>query len=148
MINRKQKIKELMDSFGSLRRVMAFHPVSIAKMPRITPSQWSALMLIEQQGESTVKDVAKALGITSSAATQLVDGLAANRYVTRETRSEDRRVVILALSSMAKKYVGAMKKEVLYKSLKFFDVLNDKEFNQYILLNKKIVDRLLKNKNV
>jgi hypothetical protein len=27
------------------------------------------------------------------------------------------------------------------------EVLNDKEFDQYILLNKKIVERLLKNNN-
>lgn len=147
MANRKQKVAELLESFGSLRRVMAFHPVSTKKMPRITPSQWGALMLIEQQGESTVRDVARALGITSSAATQLVDGLVASGYVTRKTRAEDRRVVTLALSNTTKKHVDAMKKEVLQKFLTFFDVLSDKEFGQYILLNKKIVKRLL-HKNI
>jgi DNA-binding MarR family transcriptional regulator len=147
MANRKQKVAEVLESFGSLRRVMTFRPVSTAKMPRITPSQWGALMLIEQQGKSTVRDVAKALGITSSAATQLIDGLVSSGYVTRKTRAEDRRVVTLALSSTTEKHVGAMKKEVLRKFLKFFDVLNDKEFGRYILLNKKIVKRLL-NKNI
>lgn len=143
MTTRKQKVEELLESFGSLRRVMAFHPVHTAKMPRVTPAQWGALMSIEQQGKSTVKDVSKALGITSSAATQLVDGLVTSGYVTRKTYAEDRRVVTLALSGTTKKHVGAMKKEVLQKFLTFFDVLNDKEFSQYILLNKKIVERLL-----
>lgn len=148
MSNRKQKVEELLESFSSLRRVMAFHPISIEKMPRITPSQWGALMLIEHQGESTVKDVARALGITSSAATQLIDGLVASGYVTRKTHAEDRRVVTLTLSSTTKKHINVMKKEVLQKFLKFFEVLNNKEFNQYILLNKKIVQRLLKNKKI
>jgi len=148
MATRKQKVAELLESFGSLRRVMAFHPVSTAKMPRITPSQWGALMLIEHHGKSTVKDVAKALGITSSAATQLIDGLVASGYVTRKTRAEDRRVVTLALSHTTKKHVAAMKREVLQKSLKFFAVLNEKEFGQYIILNKKIIERLLKHTNI
>lgn len=144
MTNRRQKIEELLESFGTLRRTMAFHTAGTAKMPRITPSQWGALMLIEQQGASTVRDVAKALGITSSAATQLIDGLVTSGYVTRKTHKEDRRVISLTLSSKTKKQVEAMKKQALQKFLKFFEVLNDAEFNQYILLNKKIVERLSK----
>ncbi len=137
-----------MESFGSLRRVMSFHPVRTAKMPRITPAQWGALMLVEQRGKSTVRDVARALGITSSAATQLVDGLVESGYVVKKVNAEDRRVISLTLSSKTKVQVEAMKKQALQKFLKFFEVLNDTEFNQYIMLNKKIVERLLKNKNV
>ncbi len=144
MANRKEKIKKLLESFGALRRVMAFHPVRTAKMPRITPSQWGVLMLIEQRGRSTVTDVAKSLGITSSAATQLIDGLFSSGYVTRKTHPEDRRVISLTLSSKTKVQVETMKKQALQKFLKLFAVLNDTEFNQYILLNKKIVERLSK----
>lgn len=136
-----------MESFSSLRRTMTFHTAGTAKVPRITPSQWGALMTIEQRGGSTVKGVAKALSITSSAATQLIDGLVASGYVTRKAHSEDRRVISLTLSSKTKVQVEAMKKQALQKFLKFFEVLNDMEFNQYILLNKKIVKRFL-NKNI
>jgi DNA-binding MarR family transcriptional regulator len=48
---------------------MAFRPGMAHRAPRITPSQWGVLMMLEGRSESTVKDVAKALGITSSAAT-------------------------------------------------------------------------------
>lgn len=146
MINRKQKIEELMENFQSLKRTMMFHATPSMKIPRITSSQWGALMFVEARGESTVKDLAQALGITSSAATQLVDGLVISRYVARETSKKDRRTVILTLSKKTKTQVEEMKKEGLQKFLKLFKVLNDKEFDQYILLNKKIVERLLKNK--
>lgn len=147
MTNRKQKIEELMENFQSLRRTMVFQATPSMKIPRITPSQWGVLMFIEQRVESTVKDVARALGITSSAATQLIDGLVVSGYVTRGTQAKDRRVVILTLSKTTKVQVDKMKKEGLQKILKFFEVLSDKEFNQYVVLNKKIVERLLQNKN-
>ena len=144
MKNRKNKIKDLLESLGSLRRHMAFCSADSGKMPRITPSQWNALMMIEHYGESALKDVAKALGVTSSAATQLIDGLVASGYVIRKTYAKDRRAVTLTLSKTTKAQVDKMKKEGLKKFLTFFEVLNDKEFDQYILLNKKIVERLSK----
>jgi DNA-binding MarR family transcriptional regulator len=139
MINREQKIAELLESFKSLKHTMAFRTVGSAKMPRITPSQWGVLIMIQQRKESTVKDVAEALDITSSAATQLVDGLVTSGYVMKETNTEDRRAVTLTLSNKTRTQVDTMKKQVLQKFLKFFEVLSDKEFGQYILLNKKIV---------
>jgi DNA-binding MarR family transcriptional regulator len=144
MPNRKEKIEELLESMGALRRTMAFRPVAPKKMPRITPAQWGALMVIEHHGESTLKDMAKALGITSSAATQLIDGLVTSGYVVRKTHAKDRRAVTLTLSNTTKAHVDTIKKQALQKFLKFFEVLNDKELDQYILLNKKIIGKLLR----
>lgn len=148
MENRKHKIKELLENFGSLRRHMTFHSADSGEMPRITPSQWGALMMIEQHGESALKDVAKALGITSSATTQLIDGLVISGYVVRKIHDKDRRAVILTLSKKTKTQVEKMKKQVQQKFLKFFEVLDDKELDQYIMFNKKIINRLLKQKTI
>jgi DNA-binding MarR family transcriptional regulator len=142
MTNRKQKIEELLADLQSLRRTMAFRAAGSAKMPRITPSQWGLLMLVEQRGKSTVKDVAKTLNITSSAATQLVDGLTESGYLLRKTSADDRRTVTLTLSKKSQSQVSRMKKDVLQKFLKIFAVLTDKEFDQYLALNKKITHNL------
>ena len=144
MTNRKQKVEELLESLQSLRHTMVFRPSITVKTPQITPSQWGVLIFVEQLGESTTKDVAKALGITSSAATQLIDGLVTSGYIVRKTLKEDRRTILLTLSKKTKTQVDKMKRSGLQKFLKLFEVLNDKEFNQYILLNKKIVEKLLK----
>lgn len=101
-------------------------------------------MVIEQGNESTVKDVAGALGITSSAATQLIDGLVASGYVTRREDPRDRRRVTLQLSRVIKNHVTKMKDQVTSGLLKIFNVLSDREFNQYLVLNKKLVDGLPK----
>jgi DNA-binding MarR family transcriptional regulator len=145
-LNRKQKIEELLVDLQLLKRTMMFRMSESVKIPRITPSQWGVLMFIGQCGKSTVKDVAKALGITSSAATQLVDGLVTSEYLTKETYAEDRRIAVLILSKKSKKQVERMKKHALQGFLKLFEVLNDEEFNQYSGLNKKIAQRLLSHK--
>lgn len=142
MNTRKQKIEELMESFQALRRSMAFHPVQSGKLPRITPSQWGVLMLIGHRGKSTVKEVADSLGVTSSATTQLIDGLVASGYVVREESAEDRRSVSLTLSSKTKKHIKQIKGQVLQKFIAMFEVLNDREFDQYIELNKKILNNV------
>ena len=148
MTNRKQKIEELLADLQSLRRTMTFRVAGSAKAPRITPSQWGVLMLVEQRGESTVKDVARALGMTSSAATQLVDGLVRSRYLMRETYAKDRRTVTLTLSKKTKAQVDKMKKQALQRFLRIFAVLNDTEFNQFFALNKKIVQGSLSKTNL
>lgn len=148
MTTRKQKVEELLAGLQSMRRSMAFRMPGSLNMPRITPSQWGVLMLIEQQGKSTVKDVAKALGVTSSAATQLIDGLVTNEYLVRETSIVDRRTVTLTLSKKSKNQVEKMKKHALEKFLKIFEALNDAEFNQYFTLNKKLIQGSLSKKDI
>lgn len=133
-----------MESMRALRRHSAFHSASHATLPRITPSQWGAILTIEELGESTVKDVADALGITSSAATQLINGLVDNGYVLRTASKKDRRTVLLKLSKKTKVHVAQMKKQLVRKFLKLFEVLNEKEFSQYLALNKKIAERFSK----
>ena len=130
-----------MEGFQSLKRSMKFHSIRTGRIPRITPSQWSALMMIDGRKESTIKDVANALSITSSAATQLVDGLVANSYVIKKENAEDRRQVTLTLSNKTKTQVESMKKQFSQQFLKFFKVLNEKEFDQFVLLYKKIFER-------
>jgi len=148
MTNREQKVKELMEGFQSLKQHEPFHSMGSGALPRITPAQWRILILIEGQGQSTVKGLASMLSITSSAATQLIDGLVESGYVLRETSKEDRRVVSLTLSKKTKAQVEKMKKHVLHKFLDFFEVLNDREFNQYLLLTQKIVERFSKHTTI
>jgi DNA-binding MarR family transcriptional regulator len=144
MTTRKQKVSEVAEILHSLGRHMAMGAVCCVKMPRVTPSQWGVLMLLNQGDRRTVKDIAGALGITSSAATQLVDGLVVSGYVTRKGDTDDRRKVTLTLSRATKNHVTSMRSQVGKKLLEIFKVLSDKEFNQYLELNKKLAQGLPK----
>ena len=138
MKDRKQKIEELLSDLRSLRRSTAFGSAESSKGPRITPAQWGVLIHIEQDGKSTVKDISQTFKISSSASTQLVDPMVRNGYLTRTASTEDRRIVTLTLSKKSKTKIEAMKQQIVKKFLKLFEVLNDKEFDQYLALNKKL----------
>jgi DNA-binding MarR family transcriptional regulator len=128
-----------MENLQCLKRHNAFHSSASSGLPRITPSQWSVLMLLEEKGEGTVKGIAQALGVTSSAATQLVEGLVKSGFVVRETSVSDRRVVALRVTKKTKSQVEKMKQTMLHKYLEVFAVLSDQEFDRYLHRNKKIV---------
>jgi len=141
MTNRKQKVGTLMEALLSLRRTLIFKATWKSEIPRITPAQWAVLSIIDPSGKTTVKDVAHTLGISSSAATQLIDVLARRGYVIREQHSEDRRKVTLVLPTKTKKRIEHMKRESIRQLLKIFDVLDEKEINQFIQLTNKVVSR-------
>ena len=95
-------------------------------------------MHIEHQGKSTVKEVAQALVISSSAATQLVDGLVKSGYLLRETPPHDRRTTVLTLSKKTKAQVDRMKQQTIQTFLAAFKALSDQEFEQFCQLHQKI----------
>jgi DNA-binding MarR family transcriptional regulator len=137
-MNRKAQIERLLEDLGSLRHSMTFRGAATAKAPRITPAQWGVILLIHKCAGTSVKDVAEALRISSSAATQLVDGLVRSGYVVRKERAKDRRTRSLTLSARTRGHVEKMRKEVLAQFQKVFTVLNDAELEQYAALTKKI----------
>jgi DNA-binding MarR family transcriptional regulator len=142
MNDRQQKLEDLIKSFQTFRKAVAFKDGS-TKMPRITPSQWMALRVISLHGMCTVKDVSQSLNMTSSAATQLVGGLIKSRYVMSRVDKMDRRKVTLTLSAKSTQHIERIKRHVLQQMYGVFKVLNDQEFRQLYRLNKKIADSLV-----
>ncbi|MBC7836516.1 MarR family transcriptional regulator [Acetobacteraceae bacterium] len=140
MTNRKQKIEGFMKSFESLQRAVKFNPPGFKMFPRITPSQWGALMVLGERDGSSIKEVADMLGITSSAATQLVDGLVANGYALRTEDAHDRRRMTVTLSGKTKKQVKQAKEQAALHFLELFGALTDEEFDQFILLHAKAIE--------
>jgi len=135
-----EKIEDLMESFQHFKKPI--HKQHVAGLSAITPSQWMALRVIRERHACTVKDIAQSLHMTSSAATQLVDGLVRGGYVTRKADTSDRRKVMLTLSRKSMTEMERMKKMMLQHMYNMFKVLNDREFEQLYRLNKKVTDSL------
>ena len=135
-----QKIEDLMESFQHFKKPLP--KGHVAGMPHITPSQWMVLRVIKERSACTVKDLSQSLHMTSSAATQLVDGLVRGGHVIRKRDTSDRRKVVLTLSHKSVAEIQRMKKMMLKHMFNMFKVLNDKEFEQLYRLNKKITDSL------
>lgn len=143
---RTQQIEKLMESFQTIKRKL-FCKNSIAPnaaLKHITPSQWGVLRIIEQKDKISIKEIACHLGISSSAATQLVDGLAENGHLKMHSNPDDRRSHYIELSANAKKHIHLLRKEHLKCLSEICSILSEAELEQYLFLSGKIADHSLK----
>ena len=141
MTNRKQLIEEILNSIHALRQKMKIK--AVASRDHITHSQWFVLGIIEHNKHVSIKNISEMLGISSSAATQLVNGLVQNGYVVRQDKPEDRRAVQLELSTKGKKQISSLKEKRINEMTKLFDALNDSELETYLRFHKKIISKWL-----
>lgn len=131
-----------MANFHSMRNKMHAKIMQSGHKGRITHSQLFVLSIIEQHNNIGLKKISKMLSISSSAATQLVDGLVDNGYVVRKANSKDRRALQLELSTKGSKHITGLKNKRMKIVSALFDVLNDKELETYLKLHKKILSKI------
>lgn len=143
MPKRSYYIELLMESFHNIKQSLSERTISPRKM-HVTPSQSFVLQYAAKHDKSSVKDIAESMFITSSAATQLIDGLVDNGYLVRKDNPDDRRESILVLTEKARSGFSKMKKDRLEKAKEVFGVLSEEELATYLELNHKILDNLKK----
>lgn len=148
MSHRAQDIKTIIDGVHVIKRKLIACNLgkpcaSKQGIALITPSQWAVLHVIMERDNPGVKEVADRLGITSSAATQLVEGLVEKGYVIRENDQMDRRAFVLRVSTTQKRKIELIKAETMKRFTQMFAALTDDEVALYAALNKKIVDGIL-----
>jgi DNA-binding MarR family transcriptional regulator len=108
----------------------------------ITPSQGFVLRIVATNPDASVKTVSRELRITSSAATQLVEGLVKKGYLKRAVNPQDRRAVTLAIAPKAQALFKKFKAHGMAKMQRLFAGLTDRELAQYAALNKKILNSI------
>lgn len=150
MKTRKQLIEEIISSMHAVRQQIFSLWLSSKTYndktaeSHITSSQWMVLVTVMKNKDINITNLATSQGISTSAATQLVDQLVEKGYLLRAANSEDRRILSLSLTKKAEKNINEMrsKRAIIFKGI--FDNLTDKELEQFASLNKKIADDLLK----
>lgn len=146
MPTRTQLIEGILHGLHALRNQIKAKAVHLGHHHGIAHSQWFVLKILEHSGERSVKDIAETLGISSSAATQLVEGLVRRGYVTRREDPKDRRSVRLTLSPKGKKHLAATNDQRVTEMAGIFDALTDRELEEYLRLHGKILARFTQKK--
>ena len=88
----------------------------------------------------SVKDVAKSMDISASAATQLVDALVKDGFVERSPSSTDRRVVILNLSKNGRIRHKRYRSFQLTRIKPIMDILGDEEFMSFCHMHHRLLE--------
>ena len=131
MENRRKIVEKITEDLYSIRRKMASEMHHLFDEMQITHPQWIVLHHIKKSGMINIKDLAKHLGTTSSAATQIVDGLVKKELLLRKRNEEDRRILNIELSEKAISKFNSIKSASFNTLSALFDVLDDKELQVY-----------------
>ena len=143
-INRKQLIEEILADFGSIKRKIFSGSFDIAKKLRITLTQWQLLHIIGHHKKVGVKEIAEHLGVTSSAATQMIDNMVGSGLLVREDSQDDRRALNIKVSNQSKKYLKKIREKGIEHLAIIFSALSDKELVKFGKINKKIAEQISK----
>lgn len=141
MPTRKQLIEGILHSLHAIRNQIKARAGHLEHQNNITHSQWFILKILEHFKTRSVKDMAETLGVSSSAATQLLDGLVREGLVMRKEDPSDRRSVKLELSTKGKKHISVANEARLNEMAELFDALTDKELGEYLRLQRKILSK-------
>lgn len=142
MPHRKKLIEDILSGIHAFGHRCKTKPEISSQKPQITHSQWYVLSIIEHSKSISVKEIAQTLGISPSAITQLVDGLADSGIVTRTEDPTDRRTTQLTLSTKGLRQIQAIKKEKLESFSSLFETLSDSELTTYHRLQQKLLKQI------
>jgi DNA-binding MarR family transcriptional regulator len=140
MSSRRAVIAEFHENMATLQRQLIMRFENSPKKKLLpTRAQMGVLFLVSRVGTTGIKNIAERLCMTSSAATQLVDGLVDDGLLTRREGGEDRRKTEVSLTSKGKKKVDSCMK-MRHKLLeKLLEPLTDAELRAFKNLQQKML---------
>jgi len=115
----------------------------------ISAAQWPILMavvkkvVVDNKGP-TIKELAESRGTSSSAVSQLVNGLVENGYLVRDTDSQDRRAMVIGLSKKLRRRLSRTQDALVACYEPVFAELSSEELAEYDRLNQKLAAALQK----
>lgn len=118
------------------------HPHRVGQSDTNYELFYRASSSIYPKGSMTMGEFSTALSVPLSTATRIADWLVDNGYFQRLNDSEDRRVVRIALTDNGRGLYKAIDKYIKQRLQNILSCLNDEEMKAFLVLVRKIVDRL------
>ena len=140
-MNREQHIEAIFKNFHAIKRAYSHVSRFSNRHFGVTMTQASVLMLLMHEGRKTMSEVALALGVSKSAATQLLDSLIEQGFVERTQDEKDRRVAYVELSRNGLRHFRRVRRGGARQITQLFDLLTDEELQQIETITAKLVNR-------
>ncbi|MFZ1243295.1 MAG: MarR family transcriptional regulator [Candidatus Saccharimonas sp.] len=140
--NRQENIENIAHSFYELKRFMHDTFREVSDEFGVPPTGQHVVLLIGRQPNMTIGDLARELGVTRGAATQIVDGLERDGFVVRQIDEQDRRIVRLALSTSSSQQLEQLHRRMGECFVQMLGELSNEEIAQLrVVLHKIIMDK-------
>lgn len=141
-MSRHQTIEALLQNMEAIGKAMMSRKVETLQADMPTHAQLGVLLMVNYQGPHSIKSLAEKFRMTSSAATQLVNGLVKNGLLSRVEDEQDRRKIAVGMTQKGKRLLEATKKQREKNMLKIFEPLSDVELVQLEKIQRKITEQL------
>jgi DNA-binding MarR family transcriptional regulator len=143
MDDRRKLIEKITENIYAIKHKIAAEIHFFFDETQITHSQLLVLHLVKKNKIIRIKDLANFLDITSSAATQIVNGLVDKGLLMRKRNPDDRRTLKIELSEKSKNQFDSIKNKSFNTLYSLFNVLDNDELLKYCELNDKIASKVL-----
>lgn len=139
MAQRAKLVEEFIETTGRMYRCMMPMKHRFLDELQLNRPQLETLSFIARLHAPTIKDISQALNTTSSAATQIVEGLVAEKLVTRKESSEDRRIVQVMITKAGQQKLARFKQLMIKQMEKRLTPLTDEELTFATTIAKKFI---------
>lgn len=114
-----------------------------------TMLQMATLQILRDSGDGTVtvSDIARAIRLSKSSATQLIDRLVKAGFVSRREDTADRRVIRLSITGDGERHVRAMRAHVLKQMEVLFSDVSDRDVRELTRILTVVAETLNNKKN-
>ncbi len=134
--NKNQTREELLQqAFERMFSLMKqIHRDILPPEPLLSPPQARLVFIIARYKEEgvSVKELARVANITPGAITQFMDQLIAKKLVKREEDPDDRRIIKLKLTPLARNQMDKFRKDFIGSMSRKFDVLSTDELKELV----------------
>lgn len=141
--SRKELVQQFFETLSATHRLLGNGHGSYGAEERGAKErrkpQTELLYILSRAKEMTIKQIAAAMYITSSAATQMVETLVKEGLLQRSDDPKDRRVVIVRLTSQGKTHFNNFKKSHLSQIDQALRKLSNEDLKQAIRIRRKII---------
>lgn len=141
MKQRSERIENIFQNFRAIKREFSHGSRFSNRHFGMTMTQGSALMLLMHDGRKTMGEIASALGVSKSAASQLLEGLIEKGFVERVQDEDDKRVAYVSISRAGLRRFKHMRARGGRRMTQLFDLLDDTELEQIEAITTKLVER-------
>ena len=108
----------------------------------VTHLQADAMLYLQKHPNSTVSSLGKHLQLSSSAITQLVERLEKSGFIKREDSPDDRRIIVLSLTTKGDHVISHFHGERMKHMKKIVSLLPKKDAKELIRISSNLFDKM------
>src|SRR5213596_1104720 len=123
-----------------MQRCFLLHLCKELAPGNVSFSQYFLLAALDQKEVLTMSAIAQKMGHTTAAASGLVARLENLEYVTRASGAQDRRKVMVCITSKGSALVGRIREEMVGNLIKILEYLSPDEQKAWLQIYSKIYD--------